>query len=197
MVVGCRDAVGLQKFSHFPCPFAVAGIGDGRPRKAVQNMEQFGRLVFRIADNVGQVFPFEAHAEDIPLGESQPLLDIFYHFGCSCGRQCQNGYTRQQLAYFGNLQVGRTEVISPLRDAVCLVDGDEIDLHVAQFGPENIRGEPFWRDVQELVVPEDAVLQGHYDFFPGHPGIDRGGLDAARTQLAYLVLHQGDERSDH
>ena len=98
--------------------FPVAGIDNSRPVDALQDVEQFAFLVFRMAYHVGQVLPLKAHAEHIFLAELKALLDIADHFRSGSGRQCDDGNSREQLTYIRYFQVSRAEVISPLRDAV-------------------------------------------------------------------------------
>ena len=71
---------------------------------------------------------------------SEFLLDIFYHLRCGSGGEGQDRHSRQELPDIRNLKIGWAEVISPLRDAVGLVDGDETDLHVAQLRLEKFGG---------------------------------------------------------
>ena len=92
------------------------------------------------------------------------VLDDFRGRG---GGQCQDRhFRREDAAEFGDTGVGRAEVIPPLRNAMCFVHSEEVHVHVAHFGLEDFRGQPFRGDIEELVVPEDAVLQCHDDFLP-------------------------------
>ena len=96
-------------------------------------MYQLFALVGGVAHHVGKVLPLETHAEDvevcIPL--RQFLLYILYDGWGGGGREGKHGGMGHQLAYLGYLQVGRAEVVAPLRDAVGFIDRDEADAHVA------------------------------------------------------------------
>ena len=48
-----------------------------------------------------------------------------------------------QLADVGNQQIRRPEIVSPLTDTVSFINGDETDLHVAQFYLEDVRPDAF------------------------------------------------------
>ena len=68
---------------------------------------------------------------------------------------------------------------------------------MAEFGDEEFGAQSFWRKVQELVVAQDAVLQGGNDLVVLHAGIDGSGLYAQLAQASHLVLHQCYEWSYH
>ena len=69
-------------------------------------------------------------------------------------------------------------------------------MHGAQLGAEEVGGEAFGGEVEELVIAEDAVVKLRVDLGAGHAGVDGGGLDAAPAEVVDLVFHQGDERGD-
>ena len=68
--------------------------------------------------------------------------------------------------------------------------------HGAELRQEALRGEAFGREVEELVVAEDAVVELRVDLGRGHAHVDSRGLDATSAQVVHLVFHQGDERRD-
>ena len=113
VVVG-GDALGGQQFGHVLGAAPAACVDDGAALDAVQDVEQFLGFVCRAADDVGQVLPFEAHAEDVGAGEAEFLLYVVHHLGGGGGCQCQHGHAGQQGAHFGTLQVGGAEVVAPL-----------------------------------------------------------------------------------
>jgi hypothetical protein len=98
---------------------------------------------------------------------------------------------REQLS---NLQVLGPEIVSPLADAVGLVDGDQGAIEVAQQRAKAREGEALGCRVDQLV--RAARRGGHA---PAHlvagegRGQKRGG-DAPLLQGLDLVLHQGDQR---
>ncbi len=59
---------------------------------------------------------------------------------------------------------------------------------------EKIRGEAFGRYVEELVVAENAVLEGCDNVVVFHSGMYGCCLDSQLSQSAYLVFHECDER---
>ena len=47
------------------------------------------------------------------------------------------------VADVGDFEIRRPEIVAPLRDAVCLIDGDETHLHVSQFGLKQAAAQTF------------------------------------------------------
>ena len=118
------------------------------------------------------------------------------HGGGGGGEGQDGDARRERCADVGDAEVGGAEVVTPLRDAVALVDGEEADVHGAQLGAEEVGGEALGGEVEELVIAEDAVVKPCVDLGAGHAGVDGGGLDATPAEAIYLVFHQGDERGD-
>lgn len=97
--VGCYVFV-VQQFGDFFGTSAVAHVHDGAAGHAAQDVQQFAGLVVGLADNVGKVAPFKAHAENVLPAEMQAGLDVFHYFRGGGGGQGQNGDVRQQFTYF-------------------------------------------------------------------------------------------------
>ena len=148
-------------------------------------------------NHIGEVGSKEAHAEHVLLLESQLHLYVFYHGRRGCGGKCEDGSVGEELAEERNLQIRRTEVVAPLRDAVRLIDGDEADAGVSYLGDEKFGGESFGRDIEQLVGTEDAVLERHQYLVVGHAGIYCRRFDATSPQVLHLVFHQCNERRDN
>ena len=176
--VGC-DVLIIQQFGDFFGTAAVAYVHNGAAGHTAQYMQQFGCFVLCLADDIGKVVPLETHAEYIFPAEMQAGLDVLHNFRSGGSGQGQNRYVRQQFTYFRNFQVGGAEVISPLRNAMAFVYRNHADLHFPQFGAEDFRIQPFGRDVEELIVAEDAVFEGCDDVLPAHAGVDGKRFDAS------------------
>ena len=175
--IGC-DVFIIQQFGDFFGTAAVAYIHNGAAGHTAQYMQQFCRFVLRFTDDIGKVVPLETHAEYIFPAEMQAGLDVLHDFR-SCGScQGQNRSVRQQFTYFRNFQVGGTEVVPPLRNAMAFVHRNHADLHFPQFDTEDFRIQPFGGDVEELIVAEDAVLEGCDNVLPIHAGVDGKRFDA-------------------
>ena len=149
MVEGGGDACLVEQFRHIFRALTAAGVDNGRARHAVQDMKELLALVCGIPHDVDEVLPLEAHLEEVETSgtsrtsftslaslaslPSELLLDILHNLRRSGRRERQHGGMGKKLADIRYLEIRRTEIISPLRDTVSLVDGDETDLHMTQF----------------------------------------------------------------
>ena len=107
-----------------------AGVDDGRAGYGFEDAQERSLLVVCVAHDVGEVRPGETHADGVLPAEAEALLYVVDDGGGGGGCQGQHGTPGQQAAHGGDVEVGRAEVVAPLRDAVCLVDGDEADGHL-------------------------------------------------------------------
>ena len=97
----------------------------------------------------------------------------------------------------GDLPVARAEVVSPLRETVCLVDGDHRDGLMLEDVLEIARIEPFGCDVDEFVLAAGDGVEARARFFHRKAAVDIGRRDALLRERINLVLHERDERRDH
>ena len=175
------------------------------------NAQQLPELVIGAADDITEVGSFEAALKQSKamlhrlagtlrrqdgLRPREPALDVLRHAGrgggCKCDHRC--GHPLPQAA---DQQIVRSEVIPPLRDAVGLVHHDETDVQHVKIGTEKRGIETFWRNVQELESSVSSVVECNVHFAPVHPRVDAQCPDATGVEVLYLVLHKGDQRSDH
>ena len=194
---GGRDAFSMQRRGDLGGALAAADVDDGRSACALEDANELAQLVVAVADKVGEVGSGEALAEDVGGTETELLLHVVDGLRGSRGGEGQHGDVgRERLADVSNAEVGGPEIVAPLRDAVTLVDGQQADVHGAELRQEALRGEAFGREVEELVVAEDAVVELRVDLGRGHAHVDSRGLDATSAQVVHLVFHQGDEWRD-
>ena len=103
----------------------------------------------------------------------------------------------ERLRGFPQAHVFRAEIVAPLRDAMRLVDGEEIDAKAAEEFERVVAHEPLGRDIEQA---QRAVFETPRRYCcrstPSDDGIERGGGDAEFAQLRDLVAHQRDERRD-
>ena len=104
---------------------------------------------------------------------------------------------RKRFRDLAQAQIFRAEIVAPLRDAMRLVDGEQIDLSPPQGGDRVVAHEPLGRDVKK---PERSLVEAARDP-PAFVGIGRGiearRLDTGLAQLGDLVAHQRDQRRNH
>ena len=87
--------------------------------------------------------------------------------------------------------------MTPLGEAVRLIDGKERNLHLLHGTQEHAAAETLRCHVNEFVFTTlqggDAVLL----LAQRQRAVDHGGRDAAALQGIHLILHQRDQRADH
>jgi hypothetical protein len=98
---------------------------------------------------------------------------------------------------FSQTPVIRTEIVTPLRNAVCLVDDEPRDRQFAEEPQELTGREPFGRHIQQPQAPGAGSAQHAVPAVGGQHRMQRAGPNSAAVQLVDLILHQRDERRDH
>ena len=88
------------------------------------------------------------------------------------------------------MKVGRTKVIAPLTDTMCLVNCDETHVHMAELCYEQFGGKAFGRDIEQFQTTENSILQSLDNLLTRHSRIDGSSLDAPLQEVIYLVFHQ-------
>ena len=86
--------------------------------------------------------------------------------------------------------------MSPLRDAVGLVDCDERGRKATELFEQPRRLEPLGRDVHQPVLPCRHRPLATPQFLRIERGRQVSGFDAALSEGTHLVLHQRDQRRD-
>ena len=93
--------------------------------------------------------------------------------------------------------VVRPEVVSPLRNAMRLIDGDQRQLPFGQHLHEPRHAQPLRRNKQELQAPFQII----HACLPRHAALEAGvnprHVQAQRRQLRSLVFHQRNQRRNH
>ena len=146
--------------------------------------------------DIGKIRAGETFQENVFLLEKQPFLYLVHYFGRGCRRQRQYRYAGQLLPYVGNMEIGRAEVIAPLRDAMAFVYHQDADVHGSQLFFEEAGGKAFGRDIQKLVLSGNASLQFGRNLLVLHARIDSRSFDPDPAQIVDLVAHQSDKRRD-
>ena len=111
----------LQEESCLFCLFPAPGIDDSRAGHFSEYVGQCAQLVFRTAHDVGKVRTDKACPEHILLLEKQSSLYVVHDFGRGSRRQCQYRHAGQLLPNVGDMEIGRAEVIAPLRDTMAFI----------------------------------------------------------------------------
>ena len=147
-----------------------------------------------------EIRPVETGDEDLGARKTEQLDDVLPDLRSGRGGERQD--RRPALPFAAAAPTGRVgeqavvgaEIVTPLRHAVRLVDGEARDRRLFEQPPEGGGREPLGCDVQEAqpALPHRRLRRAA----GGHRGerMERGGRDSLAGQLVHLVLHQGDER---
>ena len=91
------------------------------------------------------------------IRHTQYLLDIFAHLLRGCCRQCYDGCTTYHIHYGTDTAIFRTEVVSPFRNTVCLVNGIEGNLHIFEELYIFVLGQRFRSHIQQFGLPAENI----------------------------------------
>ena len=150
-----------------------------------------------------EVRPVEGTAELFRVEDAEALLDVRPHLVRGCCRQCDHWH-RIDMLYLGNAVDGRAdiavlgaEVVSPLRDTVCLIDSIERDMERREELQVLLFIKRFRSHIQQLRAPAVHVIHHPVDGSPVERRVEKVGQTVFLCQAIddiYLVFHQCDQR---
>ncbi len=145
-----------------------------------------------------EVRPREA-AEDLFARrrvEAELDADLAPHFGSRGGGAREDARRTDSLEQRSDAEIIGAKVVPPLRDAVRFVDGDEVELHLAEQLDERVRRQALGGRVDELVAPAQHPRLAVAAHLRVERGREERRLDPALRKRADLILHQRDERRE-
>ncbi len=113
------------------------------------------------------------------------------------GGERKQGNTLQEASNVGNLQIGGTKIVPPLRNAMRLIHHQQADIHSLQLRDKDIGRKALGGDIKEFIIAKDTVLKRGDDLVARHAGIYCGRLYTTLPQVIHLVFHQRYERRYH
>ena len=129
-------------------------------------------------------------AHENPWGTDEQLPGDFLPGRLISGRGDRDHLDlRKRLRDFAQAQIFWAEIVTPLRDAMGLVDGQTVDLGLAQGGDHVVAHEPFGRDIEKPQRPLVEATGHPLPFVRVGRGIEARRLDAGLAQLGDLVAH--------
>ena len=201
MVGRGADAVAEQVRGHLLAGLAASAVDDGRePFAVLQVRQQHARLaglaghVQHLQEQVGAV---ETGARHHRFAQLQRGDDVAGDARRGRGGQGQRRRGAEPLAHIRQPQIVGPEVVSPLRQAVRLVDREAVDVGLSDRVQEAAAGEALGGDVDQARAAGGDAGEGNAHLLTGH---DRGDhldvLVPAGAKRGRLVLHQRDQRRD-
>ncbi len=169
------------------------------PGLTVVPFEHFEDLLHLLAPRqhaVGQVGPVEVADEHRRRAQAELVDDVLAHALRGRGRIRMNGCVGKQGTQLVELAIFRAKIMSPVADAVGLINGEGADADLPQQRLEGGHDEAFGRDEQQANL---AVAHFHFGaeaLVAGLGAVNHGRGDAVGAQAVDLVFHQRNERRD-
>ena len=166
---------------------------------AVLGIEEAKELLARVAfrdDGVADVRPVEAADEDPRVPEPETFGDLAPRRGVRGGGERDARHAGVALVQHRELEVLGPEIVAPLRDAVCFVDGEEGDSEPVEQREGALAHQSFRRDVEQVERSCAGVVLDLPYFIEGERRVQIPGAYPHLQQRIDLILHQCDERRD-
>ncbi len=133
----------------------------------------------------------------VGITQLQLMQDVVTHAPGRARRKRRNRTIWEVRPQATQLTVLGTEFVSPLRNAMRLIDGEEGDRHVLQPLDRVSSRQPFRRQVEQAELP-GAGLPHHARLLAGvERAVQQRSGNSHLPELHHLVLHQGNQRRDH
>ena len=116
--------------------------------------------------------------------------------GVAVAVRARTGAGRQGWKVIAQGAIVGAEVVTPLRDTVSLVDGDEGEWSLREHLREAGDAEAFGCDKEELEGAVEEVTAGLACVIAGEAGVNASSADAEGSELGGLVVHECDERGN-
>ena len=174
VIRGGFDAAFLQKSRQAVAVAPRQAIDDPRTREFSDMVGDPGEALYGIGQTEhlhGERVPHQRTARDVNVAAELPLQIFHNAVVCGGGRRQYGDPRREQGDDFFELAVVETEVVSPVGDAVCLVDDEQADADIGQaalhvIGKEGLRrdkdkiGPPFFERGEDVTLCTVVVEQG-------------------------------------
>nr|AHG52956.1 hypothetical protein META_00031 [uncultured organism] len=176
-------------------PLASRTIDDARAGRLLQHRPQRVILV-DLAHHVlhleTEIRPGEAGDAGQRLAEPQLLGDVGLHIGRGGSREGDRLRIAQLLAKSAEPCIIGPKIVTPLADAMGLIDGQELYLRLPELFEEQRAAEPLGGDIDQVVLAGRHLVHPLKGFSGRERAVDAGRGDAPLRKTIDLVLHQGD-----
>ena len=199
VVAGARNLDETEPEPHVIDHLRGRAVDDARTRQPTGKLREMAQLLVaaEVPDGEHEVVAVRRGDDDLGLAEPEVPDDVVAHGwrrGRGEGEDLAGAETGQALT---ERQVGGTEIVTPLRDAVRLVDRDEARRALCEERSELVTGEglgcgqhedrPTRRDAGQRRAPvghADRAVEPHRRY-------------AELLELQELIFEQGEERRYH
>ena len=106
-------------------------------------------------------------------------------------------HLRKAFVQQGKLQILRTKIVTPLRDTVGFVDGEQRDRNLSKQLQHARHEQALGRDIDKIEITGQQRLLERVIFRRIQRRIERGRANAELFECRDLILHQCDQRRNH
>jgi hypothetical protein len=159
---------------------------------------------------IGQVWTVEIADEKVVLAEAELVGDVLAHARRGGRGTCDRAHSREGLAELRETAIFWPKVVTPLADAVGLIDGDlpdaaaivEAGEAAEQAGAHALPGvvggaqQSLGRDQQQSQFARVDLTPDLGCFLSTDARVQRASGDPANAHAVDLILHQRDQRRD-
>jgi hypothetical protein len=165
-------------------------------RRSEERQQLLARLLLG-HDAIKDVGPVETRQETLGVLQVQAGDDFFAGTFVGSGRQSDARHVREQLGQLAQLQVFRTEIVTPLRNAVGFVDGEQRNLEALQKRQHARLNQAFRRQIEHLHFAQANPVGKIALLFGAQRGVQRRRGNAQLFEGGDLIVHQCDQRRHH
>ncbi len=159
--------------------------------------DEGGALRFGELDDFdGEVVAAESMNEEGGLVEAELGDDVLLNSGRGSGGEGDDRGGAEEGQGVAESAVIGAEIVTPARDAVSLVHGDEGGLAAGEHLGEAGDAEALGGDEEELELAIEVVAADLAGVVAGEAGVDAGDAQTVGGELRGLVVHEGDEGAD-
>ena len=165
----------------------------------VQRSQQEISVLYGIAfaHQVAEIGAVEAGNVFIGIAESELRQDVVANRTGGAGGKSRDRRVWECTAQTAQLAVLGPEFVSPLGDAVGLVDSKKRDGNLLQPGDGIGALQPLGREIKQAETSVSRLTHDAGLFLAGNRAIQNSSRNSHLCQLRRLVLHQRDERRNH
>ena len=198
-MVGCRlAAVAYQALGHLLHPVAAGAVDDAAVALLTLDVAQqlFCRLEL-LHQAVADIGSVETGGMDEGILQFEAMQDIAPGRLVGGGGEGHHGHLGEPLLEPAQGRILGAKIMTPLGDAVGLVDGKQAEGLLGQPVHEFVLQQPLGGDIDNLDLAPAHGGKMLDQLLPAQGRVDVGRRHPVGPQGVDLILHQGDEGGDH
>ena len=141
-----------------------------------------------------EICPVKSGGDHCGIPQVQQGNDIFLHFRCR--RRCKGAQNRacaKIVEKFCNFQITRSEILPPLRYAVCLIHTHHRNLCLSCKSQKTLCQKPFRCHIDNLIPPFFRITKCSQILSLRQGTIQKSCVNTCLIQCGDLIFHQRNE----